>query len=368
MKKNLLRFIAFIIIFALVFAYLQPIFNRKHNGGVMVAQFYNEPKHSLDVIMVGASGMRSSLLAPVIWDEAGITSYNLAMSGASSAAQYYLLKEVLRFHSPSVVLIQANFAFSGSGMGSDIQLRNALDYIPLSLAKLKLIADIATRGDRQGMIDFVFPLLYYHDRDDISKLDFDRSFRQQRNLYMGSWRDHETTYHEQSLPGAWAEDEVETRGDFLLKMLELCRERDIAVVIVNTPSCREARWNTARHEALVQFAAAHELALIDFIAPDMYLWDGIGLDVTRDFFDSNHTNVSGGGKVSRHVARFLAQTFDLPDRRMDNYDSHWDDVLTFYDGRLNRLLSSFPESDTEPASEGERDFDFDIEGLDQDDD
>ena len=345
MKKVVFNFIGFVAFFALTFAIIQPIFVYTSDAGVAVAQMYNEPEHSLDVIMLGACDIRPAVLAPVLWDEAGIASLSLAMNGMKDTPQYYLLKEILRFQSPSVVIVSGNYLFVDTkfdGEDDEARFRQVFDEMRWSRVKFESILDVLSRSETQSLIDYIFPFLRFHSRQNISREDFDFSYKRQRNLYMGTYELSDTHFEEQTLPDfpVVIDEPVVIYGEYLAKIVDLCRENGIEVVIVNAPTCQLDLLNSERRQALRDYADEHGIPLLDLNDPEFF--SAIGLDLSRDFYGVEHVNIVGGTKTSIFLAQWLKDTYNFADRREAPYDPHWDDVLELYFERYSELESQFP--------------------------
>ena len=114
---------------------------------------------------------------------------------------------------------------------------------------------------------------------------------------------------EQQLPlyeGTWA---------LLEELVEVCRERDIAVVFCTIPWEGQNQYS----EAMTTFALEHDcpyLNLFDHI-------EEIRLDGETDFMDSGHLNTSGAQKIARYLGAYLRENYALTDFR-ESPGNLWD--------------------------------------------
>lgn len=339
--KTVLNFIGFLLLFTLIFAVLQPILIHKDDSGISFRQFYNEPADSLDVLIVGSSNIRTSVLPAVLWEDAGIASYNLSSNGMNAPAQYYLLKDALRFQSPEVVIIEGAYLFKEVNFDTNSdegRFRQTLDNMPWSRVKLESVMDIISNSDEQTFISYVFPLLRYHNRHSFDERDFDRSYKKQRNLNMGAWESVDTLVQEQSEVYPYYETGFisETYDDYLVRIIDLCKEQDIAVILLDTPTCNEQSLTLEQRITMQEFADEHRVTYINLNDSELF-WH-TGLNFSTDFYDIDHINISGGRKVSAYLAHYLSDTFCPVDRRNTSYDPHWDDVVDFHYSRYEELL------------------------------
>jgi len=347
-KTNLIRFSAFLIVFIIIFSLVSHIYTPTSLDffsspiSATFAQFYNEPRNSIDLIMLGASTAEATLLPAVLWDEAGIISYNLAISSGRPAVMYYWLKEALKYQSPSVVVFCGRQLFVKEDVDrNEARFRQGLDNMRLSRNKIDAINDIVSKSKEQKFLDYLFPLLRYHSRQKLEKDDFNFKYLVERNISMGG-----RTYirhRETQLPDDFWSEKRETgssvNGEYLEKIIELCNANNIEVVMADNPTTVNNSWSIARHNAMQDFANAHGIKMIDFNMREY--WEKTNLDESMDFADPNHVNLIGGTKVSRYFAHYLSETFNLPDGRAGEYDPHWDKVMEFYNihySRFNEVL------------------------------
>ena len=335
MKKNLLRFSIFTAIFVLLLSSLSFVFSVKPPDSIKLRQFYNEPKNSYDVLIFGTSTARGAILPPVLWEEAGIASFNLSTSSAPSATQYYWLKESLKYQSPSVVFIHGNFLFRNEAINNNREplFRQNLDPMRLSLNKLVSVYDVVSNDREQTFISYLFPLFRYHDRQKFGKSDFDVSVQFERNLRLGySATKGYTRISPQERPVELDDENYDPdfiyNDIYLSKMIDLCKANDIEVIIAVFPAYREDNWSMHKHRILKKYAEEKGAALIDFFYGEPRA--AVSLDDSADFYDVNHVNINGATKITRYLARYLDENHELPDRKAESSDPHWDVVMDTY--------------------------------------
>ena len=347
--KNGMRFIVFCIIFAVLFVCMQHVFIPKDFTGLSpytktFVQFYNEPKNSIDVLFFGGSGTEASFLPSVLWERTGISSYNFGTSAVSSisAVQYYWLNEALKYQSPKLVIIPGVWLFGEvkfDEVAEETLLRQGINNMRWSKNKIDSILDILAHSKRQKFVDYLFPLLRYHDRQDITKNDYAVKFRFERNQTLGArtW----LVCEERIMPSDFWDinrsDEFSLEGDeYMLKMIEICRNNDIEVIVVSTPTSQNERWSIKKHVAMQEWTNIQDVLFVDYNTEDMR--KATGLDESRDFSDANHVNLLGATKISQHFARYIKEKFSIPDRRTLEYDPYWDMVTAEYHDYYNGFV------------------------------
>ena len=110
-----------------------------------------------------------------------------------------------------------------------------------------------------------------------------------------------------------------------MRILHYCDSRNIPVLLVATPS--PVNWNYAKHSILQQFAEQNGVPFLDL---NLSL-DELGLDHQTDWQDGgDHLNLYGATKLSRYMAAYLAEQYDLPDHRKDSDYENWSNALNKY--------------------------------------
>ncbi|HOB20751.1 MAG TPA: SGNH/GDSL hydrolase family protein, partial [Candidatus Atribacteria bacterium] len=114
---------------------------------------------------------------------------------------------------------------------------------------------------------------------------------------------------------------------YLDKMVDLCRDNDIDLVLVKAPSLYPY-WYDEWEAQIEEYAAKHDLLYINFLE----LIDEIGIDFNTDTYDGGlHMNLSGAEKLSVYLGKVLAENYGLKDHRNDDvYKEVWEEKVDFY--------------------------------------
>ncbi|MEA3327447.1 MAG: hypothetical protein U9R53_09110 [Chloroflexota bacterium] len=103
------------------------------------------------------------------------------------------------------------------------------------------------------------------------------------------------------------------------KIIQLCREKDIEVLLVSMP--RLERSDDYEYNAVSRFSDEYGLTLIDYNLPEFM--DVVGFDPMTDMTDKNHVNSFGAEKFSRNLGDYISTQFNLADKREDPKYSQW---------------------------------------------
>ena len=79
-------------------------YTKAYDAGKL-AGFYNEEEHTIDVLICSTSHISKSILPMELYEDYGITSYNLSTSTQPIEATYYILAEALKTQSPEVFIM-----------------------------------------------------------------------------------------------------------------------------------------------------------------------------------------------------------------------------------------------------------------------
>lgn len=105
------RLIVFLLVILLVIGGLNELLKPKYYYTEIwpttntYLDFYKLEKNSVDVLLFGSSHAVTAFNPQVLYDNYGITSYNLGCEQQSPLITYYWLREALKYQTPKVVII-----------------------------------------------------------------------------------------------------------------------------------------------------------------------------------------------------------------------------------------------------------------------
>jgi hypothetical protein len=167
MKKSVIlrRVVAVGLLLIFILYMLQRLLVPKYITGIVegafVAEYYREPDKSFDVIFVGDCEVYENFSPAELWKEYGIHSYIRGSAQQYIWQSYYLLEDTLRFHKPEVVVFNIQ-SLQYDESQSEAYNRMTLEGMQWSPAKVGSIRASMTEGEH--FLDYVFPILRYHDR------------------------------------------------------------------------------------------------------------------------------------------------------------------------------------------------------------
>lgn len=336
MKKRLLcAAVSFVIAVFGVFILqklLMPKYMHDIVEGAMIAEYYDEEKDH-DVIFVGDCELYENISPAVLWEEYGINSYIRGSAQQLIWQSYYLMEETLKYEKPKVFVFSV-LSMKYNSPQSEPYNRMTLDGMKMSSSKLKSIE--ASMTDGEHMIDYIFPILRYHSRfDELNSDDFKYLFHKDKVSFNGYYMRVDVKAAENVPEGRPLGDYSfgENAYYYLDKMVELCRENDIELVLVKAPSLYPY-WYDEWEEQIIQYAEKNDLKYYNFLANT----DEIGLDYAYDTYDAGlHLNLSGAEKLSKYFGNILSSEFNLKNRSDEERLSKvWEEKIKSYEEEKER--------------------------------
>lgn len=319
-------------------------------------EFYDEPKNTVDVLIVGSSHTMCSVCPTVIYENTGLTAYNLSTWSQPVWVSYHYIKEALKYQSPQVIILDTFGAFYDRSYltGVDIDLVSD-DYARLMKPSLNLLMLNFTRRRVQVSkkpIEEYFNIAKYHSRiTELTGADLTKMFIDNSTAAKG----YGPFYTMESF-GGYEYPATDRQAElypyaavYLDKIISLCNEKNIKLVLIKTPHIADendvALINTIRRIA--------EINGLDFL--DYCSYDALGLDFETDFADHGHLNNYGAKKQSAVVAEYLA-SLSLSANHSRQTEERWAAALQSENeetARMEiRLAKSFKELITKVKEHG----------------
>lgn len=318
-KKESLRLVIFLLLALCLVLTAWAVFDRKTSCWYTekVRGFYNEPAESMDVIGFGSSRMYCTLDPLVLHHETGLRAYVLATQQQPLKATWYYMQEALSRQSPRLLILEATMAFRPDSETTDAEIRDSLDPLPWSKNKLALIRELVPAGQRAA---YYFNFLKYHQRwKELSAKDFDFSYLGKRDVFRGYMYltpEREADCERQSYESAEALPIPEENLALLREMAALAKDNGAELLLLAVP------YETVTDDLgyLKSLHAFCEAEGIDFLDLNP-VYDELGIDEAKDFFDIGHFNVNGSTKATRYISDYITARYSLspiPDTMLDS--------------------------------------------------
>ena len=396
--SRIIKTLIFCVFFILVAIFLGKILQPKwrypvdyedHVGRMEeYATLSTDPK----VLFMGTSHVHYGVNPMQIYEETGITSFNVSASMLDMGAAYYLLQEALSIHLPETVMLDASSLFLDFNENSFVRGTRMIDneIARWNLAKLYAIDYVMKKKEDEvkkkerielGLEDSLknnkqidweeeeakaflfnfFPLYGYHSRwKELSSYDFDMMWKYPYNgkgyIYsttvrpasysvermneiatdMNKKREVREEFYDQgeetinSEKQRWYKVRIKKYNiDWLRKIKKLCDENHTKLQLFKVPSINNPS-SYASSWTWKRHNAVKELALKEELPFFDILYDGDeDFDISRDFFDGGfHCNYLGAKKVSRQLGVYLTKQCGIKPDPAPDYER---DLDTYHD-------------------------------------
>ncbi len=334
------RITALLLVLLTLLFVLTPVFIPKSYGvwatTAVMDGFYELEEDSIEVLFLGSSQIMTAVSPMQLYEETGITSYNLGTEQQNLVTSYFLLKEALQYQKPKVVVLDVFFLYpyySDSALNSKEEfVRKAFDYMKWSPNKLEAVRTICSLDDRHELKNYFFPFLRFHSRwSDLSLSDFTYLFRDKANPLKGfSIATEKEALDFQGFTftdSTKAAAPLETMEQYFEKIVSLCEENNISLVLIKTPR-GNGSFGEDYHNGIQTLADKHALPFLDF--NEKSLFDEIAFDASADYLDVSHVNYYGAEKITAYLSAYLNAAFPLEDRRSTPAYSSWQNDLQLY--------------------------------------
>lgn len=349
--KQVCRGIVFLILIAVFSIGLnQMTLNRKSEGCIQLSDFYQLPEHRVDVLCVGSSHVYYGINTCLLYETYGIASYLLASPGQPMWISYYLLEEAFKTQSPQLVVFDIGTLFRKEEDFGAYSWETLISMKP-SLSKWNAIQAV---NEYEQCLDTVGAFLsfpYYHNRYvTLTSQDYQEEERIRYNGYKPEF----TTIAQKELEKwedeisreVWTEEgasQVETETvkclaqgpeetavlpdaitertkHYLRKFIQLCQDREVKLLLVNSPFANQADEKREAGRYIRMIADEYEVPLLE----GNYLVDEMQIDFADDLLDASHLNYYGSVKYTDYLAQWMLENCSLADRRGDEAYSGWE--------------------------------------------
>ena len=350
--KHILTTIIFLIVLGVCIAASVIVLQRK-DSLYKYSDFFDKAKEGqIDVLFIGSSHVINAENPAVLYEDYGITSYNMGGHGSVLQATYWELMEALRYCTPKYVVVDT-FMMEKDYKYLDVldeesgeddintsieQLHLNMDAWPLTRMKIDAINDLIL--DREIKRAFLLDFTTYHQRwDELDKNDFKKlvGTEERNNLFGAEMRydiELEPVSHPDPEPGERLSDPT-VGTTYLAMIIEECQKRGIGVIVTFLPCCASTTDKKVANTA-GYIAEQYDVPFINFLELDV-------TDINTDMNDTGHVNAIGSVKITDYVGSVLAATGEFTDHRGEAAYEDWQQKSDAFFDKLHRMSS---ESDT----------------------
>ena len=291
---------------------------KSEDGIEQMKAFYKQPEGSVDALFVGSSHIFCHVNTGVLWDEYGISGYDLAGAEQPFWNSYYYIKEALKYQKPKVIVLDIttpgirpvdfqpeNWLITNTyGIRWNWNRYDAIKASSLSTSFARLLNPFNSTHGR------------YADLSELDFVEYDDSPQ-----YKG-FDPRETTqvFDEPDISSVTGRAELSDKETEYLRMLiEYVQKTDIPLLFISSPYV-VTQEEQEKYNTIFDIADEYGIPYLDYNK----LYDEMGLDFGKDIAEVLHLNRSGNEKFSRHLGRYIKDNYDLADHRGDSRYASWE--------------------------------------------
>lgn len=335
MKKKFLKIASVILFLVLLFFMIGRLFkvvSWKDTSGdyySSIDQLKNTPDNTIDVVFVGTSHVYCGIYPSVMWEEQGISAFNMAVSGQDRYSAYHDMKELVKTQSPKAVFVDLycmTYTYDESIEGN--QHRNMM-CLPTSANSYELLKDNLGTEDaesREKIKEYLLRWPIVHTRyKELGKYDY---LDLPENEYLrGEMVYYETTAVNMDDIGSGSDIVGELTDedlDWLDKMVKLSEDSGFRLYFTMLP-CSVSEEAQQTLNAAKVYAEEKGIVTLDFTKDHL-----LDFDAERDFIDIAHLNAIGAKKISSYFGEYIVQNVSVQDHRGDERYELWEKDLNYH--------------------------------------
>ena len=311
MKKIIIKFTLFMLIFFILLLILSRIFIPKNNSdesgmnNIHAMKILGEKENTIDVIMYGDSESFASTIPMKLWKEYGYTSFVCGTSGQTLPDTCRIAYDTLKKQNPKIVILEADTIFSPTEIS-----------VPIARVLYNIL-----------------PITEYHNRwktltknDFFGKIEYTETDANKGYYYLPQVDPAEDidymSYSEEIEP-------IPKLNKFFVKLLKkYCESKGAYFAIISVPNFKH--WNYKKHNSAEAFANKENIEFIDLNVPN----EDVKIDWKTETADKgDHVNYSGAKKVTSYIGKWLKSKNILENHKEDeNYQKWNEDIKLVADG------------------------------------
>lgn len=342
MKKRFILIITLLIAVGISTYQFQELFCRPadFNDEDRLTFFHNEPKNSMDIVVMGSSDVYAGYSAATAYTNYNITSYPYAISGSTVVTWKGMLEDIMATQKPKLVVVEPFGACY-----DDMVLRERssqsiklLDTMNFSARKIRLAREMSNRVEGSNTFDFLFPFIKFHNRYG----SYVRNYQKQAEIKkinispLKGVSNYSRISRPHNIYDARNDNQTMELGsgsyECLIEFLDYAKANNINIVFAKFPQI-VGREGDEQHKVLLRANKIGEIASeygYSYINLEQH-WDEIGLETYGDFYNMTHLNVFGQKKVTDYLCQYLISEHNLEvSPKKGRIKKNWDKAEKYY--------------------------------------
>jgi len=330
-NSKLVNFIKAVIIIVIFFSAImltdRILMLKSEDGYDQMQSFYKQEKNTVDALFIGSSKIYCQIDTGILWDEYGISGFDLGGAEAPTWNSYYFMREALKTQKPRIIMYDASIIAYRQDVLYQPEVWSMVNAYGMHWNENRIKLIYENSYDKKCFKKLLFPLDSMHGRyKDLTKNDF----IDENNSINYKGFDYRNTTVEYETPDVSTMTEQfvfdEKHETYLRKMIELARENDIPFVVMVTPYVVTPE-EQGYFNYVEEICRQENVTYIDMNK----MYDELGLDFSTDMAENIHVNFSGSKKLTEYLGKYIDDNYNLEDHRGDERYSSWD-----VDAEINR--------------------------------
>lgn len=339
-KKNVIRLIVFILICALLFIYLNQVFtiSDTDENSQIINSFYAEPENSLDGVYLGSSATNRFWNGSRAYDKYGFAIFGLATFSQPLVLYQCLIEEIEKSQNPKLYILELRDATESADDITEEGIRRVTDNLQHSLTWIKAInisLEYAQQGDNNvdtNKMNYYFTILKYHGRWNSNDFSSDDLFLKKttdktKGLVLGKNCFKQAVQEKGIYTDKTRKLAPETEA-ILNNLLDYCDTLDAQVLFVLSPYLETDTVKLGRMNEAERIVKQRGYSVLNFNTEALF--ESVGFDLDRDYYDYKHVNLLGSEKFTDYLAQYIESHYKLQDHRRDSTYQSWCDAYEYY--------------------------------------
>ena len=335
-KKQLVRVVSFVLVLICCFCFLSDVFQNGSNrrNTTPIRTYYNLERDTLDVVLLGTSGIDRYWLASKAYEEQGLGSYALAFNHFPAWLVKTMAKDVIKKHKDLKLLVIDMRPFTASYVGAksnrfENRIRIVTEALPFfSTARFEAI-DRSLKVFSENVEDvnrfdlsYFFNFIKHHSRWTEDDFDVYNEVEYATSEYMGAFIHKSYSLRGMDAPVTTFETDERYPLDgvcleYLYELFDYLDEQEYEVLFLNTPHA-QSETEAMRMNSLCDILDKEGYNYI------RYELDSNLFDLQKDFYNPEHMNYYGSEKFTAVFEKYLADHYEFADRRGDERYYQWE--------------------------------------------
>lgn len=343
--SNFKKLILFCLLLGIALCAFVSVFSIKSGDGIYsMKKYYEQPKESVDVLVLGSSHAYENISTTDMWEDYGIAAFDLGGSKQPLWNTYYCMVEALKYQRPKVIVLEAYMTTYQEEYQESARAISNTFGMKFSWNKIKAITTSFPQESRWG---YFLEYIQYHSRySDLTYADFVPDQGDKRYTYWKGYKCGTLAKENEITNVSGITDQIpmtEKTEDYFRKIIDLAQKYDIPIVVVVAPDANICDNDQRVYNYTELVCKEYGVPFINY----NLMYQETGIDPFNDFADDEHLNHIGSEKLTECLSAYLVENYDFTDHRGDAKWSSWDlDAIYVERTRVNngfRRMGSVPE-------------------------